>query len=93
MSAMEPILTTLASLPPDAALSPEDSKRGWALFALVALLGILLVACAALLVAMSSRRRRLRQARRQNAPTAIGPDPWEESAKRMPATDETVDLD
>ena len=70
----------LATVPPQG-LSPDDSRRGIALIALVVLLGVLLVTTAGLLAVLSARRRRLRNARPRVRPAT--PDPWTESARRL----------
>lgn len=61
------------------------------MFALVALLGLTLVCCTGMLALLSARRRR--KGKQLPVRAADPRDPWEESAKRIPATDETVDLD
>lgn len=81
MPALKPILTTLAAQTPAGTLPPDASRRGWAMFALVTLLGITLVVTAALLALLSARRRRKR---RQRPVRAADPrDPWAVSAERM----------
>ncbi|MEM9373932.1 MAG: hypothetical protein AAGA55_09840 [Planctomycetota bacterium] len=81
MHALQAILIALATQSPAGALQPEASRRGWAMFALVTLLGITLVATSAMLALLNARRRRKR---RQRPVRAADPrDPWEVSAERM----------
>jgi len=81
MVPMPPILTTLASLATPETLPPDATRRGWAMFSIVALLGITLVACTAMMALLSARRRR--RSKQLPVRAADPRDPWEESANRM----------
>ncbi|GEM_PF-6146129 len=82
MPALKATLMTLATQIPAGTLTPDASRRGWAMFALVTLLGITLVATAGVLALLSARRRRRR--RHQRPVRAADPrDPWAVSSERM----------
>lgn len=81
MPPITPTLLTLASQTPVVSIPPEATRRGWAMFALVTLLGITLVGTAAMLALLNKRRRRKRKQRPVRA--ADPRDPWQVSAERM----------
>lgn len=74
-------LIALAAATSTGSMPPEATRRGWAMFALVAMLGLTLVGCASMLALLSARRRR--RSKQRPVRPADPRDPWQESAKRM----------
>ncbi|MCC5821921.1 MAG: hypothetical protein LAT64_01385 [Phycisphaerales bacterium] len=74
-------LRVLAAAPPPPEI--DTTRRGLALLSILMLLGVLLLVCSAAMLLLNARRRRRRQIK-PTPPDFATPDPWKESAARMP---------
>jgi uncharacterized membrane protein len=74
------------------AADSAPTRQGLALLSIVILLGVLLLACSGLMLIFNARRR-MRRRVAPKKPSFATPDPWKESAARMPVPDYQEDVD
>lgn len=77
-----------------AAATPEiqTTRRGVALLTMLMFLGVLLLALSGTMLLLNARRRRRRRYK-PTRPEHATPDPWKESAARMPPAKYESDLE
>tara|TARA_R110000782_G_scaffold103991_2_gene191456 strand:- start:163 stop:465 length:303 start_codon:yes stop_codon:yes gene_type:complete len=68
------------------------TRQGLALLSIVILLGVVLLVCSGAMLILNARRR-LRRRVAPKKPSFATPDPWKESAARMPAPDYQEEAD
>lgn len=89
MAIQDLVSGVLASAPPP---EVQTTRRGVVLLTMLMFLGVLLLVLAGVMLLLNARRRRRRKFK-PTRPDFATPDPWRESAARMPPAEYESNLD